>query len=261
MKMKFWKQILIFGCTAVLFAGCGENQKGELQQEKKEGIAGVVQELYASDYEFQKTEIRYMDLLDEKGEVTGEQGLVKTVYEGKTCGSPLESYMKVVEQSQESAWEERYVLESKDKVQMTTKTKEGEIFSQELGTGFEYAWRYPYGYGKELEFKKIREETVDGVLCDVYETQYRETVPVDEKETLEAAVYQEYFIDREKQQVVMIYTDLQDLYDKKAAVSCHFRQDVSVKKAVEQTKGKAEGASDQFRILNYNGDIDIEPIQ
>lgn len=67
-------------------AGCGKSDEEQIKESgKKEGIAGVVQELYEADYEYQKTETRYMHLLDEKGEITGEQGLVTTTYEGKDC--------------------------------------------------------------------------------------------------------------------------------------------------------------------------------
>lgn len=260
MKIKQWKIVLVFCCAASLVTGCGKSGDQIRESGKKEGIAGVVQELYEADYEYQKTETRYMHLLDENGETTGEQGLVTTVYEGKNCANPLENHMRVVQESQESAWTERYVIEEGNTIRMSTKTQDGEIFSQELGKGFDYAWRYPYGYGKDLKFEKIREETADGILCDVYQTQYRESVPVDEKDSLEATIYQEYFIKKDNQRVWMICTDLQDFYDKKGAASRYSQKDISLEEAVKQMEGCAKGASDQLKILNYNGNIEIEPL-
>ena len=91
---------------------------------------------------------------------------------------------------------------------------------------------YPYGYGEILEFTLDREETLDGVLCDVYRTEYTRQVQ-DGFRKVDAAVKQEYYIDREKQQVAMIYTDLSEVQ---------------------------EGSTETLRIYNYNGDIAIEPL-
>ena len=85
--------------------------------------------------------------------------------------------------------------------------------------------------GETLELLD-REETLDGVLCDVYRTEYTRQVQ-DGFRKVDAAVKQEYYIDREKQQVAMIYTDLSEVQ---------------------------EGSAETLRIYNYNGDITIEPL-
>ena len=122
-------------------------------------------------------------------------------------------------------WTEAYSSGDGETVESTFRTADG-LMTQESERS------YPYGYGENLEFTLDREETLDGVLCDVYRTEYTRQVQ-DGFRKVDAAVKQEYYIDREKQQVAMIYTDLSEVQ---------------------------EGSTETLRIYNYNGDITIEPL-
>ena len=231
-------------------------------EEEKEGVAGIVQELYESDYEFQKTESRYLEFLDAEGELIGEEGLVTTAYEGKVCADPLEQYMRVVEESGESAWSERYLVEDGSGMTVSTRDAGGEIVTQKLGKAFpDFPWKYPYGYGKGLTFTRDREEELDGILCDVYTAEYEETVSFGDRASLEATVFQEYYIDQERQQVVMIRTDLEDYYAKEAALYYANAQGITAEEAFSKTAEAGAGAEDIYRIFHYNEDIEIEPLR
>lgn len=251
--------IFLIAVIGIVITGCASGS--EQRQEKKEGVAGIVQDLYESDYEFRKTETRYVDLVDDEGNLTDKKGLVTTVYEGQVRANPLESRMKVIEETQRGAWEERYVVEKDDSVQMVTKDWEGKTLTMEMGRGFDYAWRYPYGYGKDLTFEKKGQEKVGEIMCDVYITSYCEEVSEKEKGVLEAEIFQEYYIDPLENRIVMIYTDLSDFYDKTVAMEYSSKYDVSLEEAAGAVAGTAKGAEDCLEINRYREDIEIEPLE
>ena len=213
--------LMLAGVMAFSMIACGgtdqeadEQQNQEQVSEEKTGIAAVVDNLYHSNYEYEKTQTTML----------GEEE-IQVMYQGAYIASPYQEHVKVIEAPDEADWTEAYSSGDGETVESTFRTADG-LMTQESERS------YPYGYGENLEFTLDREETLDGVLCDVYRTEYTRQVQ-DGFRKVDAAVKQEYYIDREKQQVAMIYTDLSEVQ---------------------------EGSTETLRIYNYNGDITIEPL-
>ena len=217
--MKKLSLFFLTGVMALFLIACGSSETDEEQQEQpqepKTGIALVVDNLYHSNYEYERRQTTVLN--DEEIEI---------VYQGAYIASPYEEYVKVINAPEEADWTEAYSSGDGDTVESTYRTVNG-LETQEGSRS------YPYGYGEDLEFTLDREETVDGVLCEVYKTQYTQEVQ-EGFDKRDAVVQQEYYIDKEKQQVVMIYTDLTDIQD---------------------------NATETLKISNYNGDIQIEPLE
>lgn len=223
--------------AAIIIPGCGNS-------ERDTGIEGIVDDFYKSDYEYQLTR-----------KTTGENGdEIVVVYGGKVIDSPYEEYVKVVEPQEGTLWSECYYTKKGLGGRLVMRTND-EVTEQAL-----VKREYPYGYGENLKFVADREETVDGVMCEVYKAEYTQTVGggMRSKETLEAVISQEYYVDKEKKQLTMIYTDLEDLYRKNAIIN-YMIGDSSLTLETAQKRADAEdyAANETLKIFNYNGEIEM----
>ncbi len=241
------RKIIIVGmCLATLLvSGCGSSRK-------EGGIESIVNDFYEGNYEYELKRTT----ASEKGEE------IVVVYEGKVIASPYEEYVKVKEMtgSDESMlWTECYYskkgfLGGKLVMQTADQVAYQSFFKRD----------YPYGYGEKLEFVLEREEEVDGTECEVYKTEYTQKVGggLRSKESLEAVITQEYYVDKEEQRLVMIYTDLEDLYRKNAIVNSMIGDEgLTLERAKKRAEGENHKASETLKIYNYNGKIEMTVLE
>ena len=228
---------LLSGIAALSLAGCAAP--------KKTGIAGIVDDFFESSYEYQKERSVYQDGVESE-----------IITEGKYIASPYQEYVRVVEPAESGVWSEMYISGRGRMVNYVMKTKDG-LAKQKAGRS------YPYGYGEDLKFTLAREENVDGVTCEVYQTSY--TVEIGgglrSRETLTAVISQEYYIDTDKKQVVMVYTDLTEQNRKTNIVNEMMMKDISAKEAEKNVEDTEYTAYERVKIYNYNGDIQIEKLK
>ena len=126
-----------------------EQQNQEQVSEEKTGIAAVVDNLYHSNYEYEKTQTTMLG--DEE---------VQVVYQGAYIASPYQEHVKVIEAPDEADWTEAYSSGDGETVESTFRTADG-LMTQESERS------YPYGYGENLEFTWIgrRRWTEFSVMC------------------------------------------------------------------------------------------------
>lgn len=212
---------------------------------KKTGVAGIVDDFFNSSYEYRKERPEWLDGVE-----------TEVVTEGKYIASPYQEYEKRVEYAGPIAWSEMHISGRGKIVDFTIRTEDG-IVEQKAGRP------YPYGYGEDLEFTFVREEVVDGVNCEVYQTFYTEELGggLRSKETLTATVTQEYYIDMDKKQVVMVYTDLTDQVRKNGIINDIMLNDISLEQAEKNAEEDDHTTYQRLKIYNYNGDIQIEELK
>jgi hypothetical protein len=180
------------------------------------------------------------------------------VYTGKVIASPYQEDIQIEESPAPTMWTESYYEAGSISGKLLLKTEDG-IVEQTF-------WQrdYPYGYGKDLKFTNTGEEVIDGVTCQVYSTQYTETVGggIRSDETLDASIYQKYYIDPDKQQVVMLYTDLSEYGAANKAINKTVSDDsLSLEEALKLSEAEDNTNNETIKFSNYNGNFTIEPLQ
>ena len=253
------KQLFCFAMLSmILFTACGAAES--VKTPKKEGVAGIVEELYHSDYEYEKT-VQSIGMLSDPdtGEVVEKNAELTVVYRGKVIADPYQEYIQVVSASGPTLWTELYHSEEGFRGKTQIRTDEG-IVDQ---PNFER--EYPYGYGQEISYELDREETVDGTLCQVYRAQYTRNIGGEvlrqDAEELEATVTQEYYIDKEKKQPVMIVTDLEDLSRKNAMANDMQMNQVSLEEAEKRAAEEDYRPTETLKIFRYQETIEISPLE
>ena len=153
-----------------------EQQNQEQVSEEKTGIAAVVDNLYHSNYEYEKTQTTMLG--DEE---------IQVVYSGAYIASPYQEYVKVIEAPDEADSTEAYSSGDGETVESTFRTADG-LMTQESERS------YPYGYEKKiwnLRWIGRRRWTEFSVMCMGQE--YTRQVQ-DGFRKVDAVVKQEYYL-------------------------------------------------------------------
>ena len=234
---------IIFSVTLLGVSSCSNNKN-------QEEIANIVQEFHNSNYEYIKTSI------------TGANDDVTSIYYGKLIANPYEEYVHIDDKFSDSfIVQEMYYYENADGFIVQTKNADGSIVVQEnINPPYPY-----YGYNKDLSFTFDRKETVDGVECDVYKTEYKDTVggEPDRPNTvpIEVIIPQEYYINMDQKQVVRVDTDLRDLSKANGIINIMQSQGVSLETAKENASNLNFSNKEILEVFNVNGNIQIESLQ
>lgn len=186
------KKLIPFLLTVVLLLGltaCGKK--------KPETPEACVDAFFAGNYAYRTT----------VEQLNAEGVLEKTVIEGKrTNGDPATEYYKYIESPYTLSWDECYAVETSNgttSVKLHMSTDEWVLTTGYLGTP---------SYHENLVFS--REETVNGIACEVYTTSYLWTVPAgyglteEENAALSnTTITLTYWLDKETGIPVKIVTD------------------------------------------------------
>ena len=181
--------ILLLGLCA-----CGAKEADQ------EGISGIVEEFHHGDYEYRKISL------------SGKEEEVTLVYEGKVIADPYEEYVRVADEFAASSMVQEMHYQKEDAgYSVQVKNADGSVVTQK-----DIQPPYPYyGHEKDLSFTFEGKEKASGVVCEVYQTKYQDTVGGEadrqNTESIEITIRQKYYIDMEKRRVVKVDTDLEEL--------------------------------------------------
>lgn len=244
---------VISGTMLIALFGCGgQNQAEALDQEK---VAEIVGEFQQGNYEYRK--------ISTSG--PGQEEVF--AYEGKVIHDPYEEYVRIADEYAElsSMQSESYYTENGSGYSVQVKSPDGSITEQQ-----DIQPPFLYGYGEELSFSYDREERVNGVRCNVYTTNYQDTVGGEPDfpgtEPIDFTIRQEYYIDPDKKQVVRVDTDLGERNRANeiimSMVSAQSIGDpISQEEAEENVENRDFSAGEILEISNFNGNIDIQPFK
>ena len=176
------------------------------------------------------------------------------VSEGKIVSFPYREYSKVVESNESTLWNEVYYYsEGRDIISLVN------ISNEWISNKTERS--YPYGYNKKLHLLSEREETINNTIYTVYFTEYK--VNIGTKYHLSDAVYavikQKYYINKDREELTRIDTDLSDL-QKKTFIA----NDMSINgKSLNSALNDVEGAEnmnswEKLEIYNIGEKLEIE---
>lgn len=215
MKKLKWIAFGIFSMFCIV--ACGKEM---VPKERENYLISSMEQ----DFAYTKTTY-YMD----------EAGLEKkSVLKGTYSAEPYEEHI-VVEEAENYLWDE--IIYSGNGEMITAKIHTP--LSDLSGWIEQKVSRvYPYGYGEELFFKLVGEEEINGVICEVYTTEYITDVMggIAGDEVITATVTQTWYIDKEVERLIRVDTDLTDLNEKTFVVN-----EINVNgSSLEEAEKKAE---------------------
>lgn len=233
------KRILIVGLAlAAALTGCGPSDVPE------DGIERIVSDFYSGSYEYRKT-------------LTSRQGgkvTERTVTEGKVVHDPYREYVHLVRSSLDLVWSEAYYYGSGKAVDALLRTPDGWQNTKTEQSA-------PYGYGQTLTFSSEGEQDVDGVATEVYSAQYEVEFQKDFglDEPLTAVVTQVYYVDKDKQVLTRLETDLTDYSIKNTMANDMAVNGLKLREAEERVAEREDYTQQEvLEISHFGEEISIE---
>ncbi len=245
----------ISGAMLIAFAGCGGQDADQAESLDQEEIAEIVEEFQQGNYEYRKIS------------TSGPDRKEVFACEGKVIRDPYEEYVRVADEYAElsSAQSETYYTGDVSGYRAQVKSPDGSIVEQQ-----DIQPPALYGYGEDLSFSYDRSESVDGVQCDVYASEYGDTVGGEadrpNTEAMEITIRQEYYIDPNKKQVVRVDTDLGE-WNRASAIANEMMSaastgnPISLEEAEKNVENRDFSSGEILEISNFNGDIDVQPLK
>lgn len=226
-----------------LFSGCNNTSS-----ESKSGIEKAVADFYEADYDYEKIDEAYNKNTDSYS---------NTVYEGQVFNNPYKEHFEVVSPDSNSITKEIYYDNNWifGSVRAHVLTDDGWVLQT-------VSRNRPMGYGKELQFKLDREETIDGKKVEVYTTEYTESVSklYQIQEDITYTVKQEYYLDKEQKVLIRIVSDTSDCIEKTAIANDMSANGYTLEQAQNNVKQQlpASQQKDNLNIFNYGNATEIE---
>ena len=248
MKRKTLLVLFAVSC-AILLPGCGGRETEQAQEAQQ---PAWLEEFYTGNYEYRQSHI------------IGEEGAEEEnpTIEGKRISSPYKEYAKDIQPGGPMVWSEMYSFEEGGKAVNLVKSVQGYWVRQEVEIG------HPYGYGEDLEFTKAGTEEYNGIVCDVYTTEYTEDMAevmnsfAGEElitEPVTAVVPQEYYVNPETNQLVCVITDTTDKNKKQSMVVAMANQGLTLEEAAERYNDTESGRfREKMEILSYDDSMTID---
>ena len=234
--------LIMIGLLLFVFCGCDK-----AYNEGKTGIEKAIADFYEADYDYERIDEVYDKDTDTYS---------KTVYEGQVFNNPYKEHMKVVSPDRNSITNEIYYDKNWifGSIRAHILTDDGWVLQT-------VSRSQPNGYGKELQYKLDREETIDGKMAEVYTTEYTESVSklFQIQEDLTYTVKQEYYLDKDRQVLIRIVSDMTDCNEKTAIANDMSANGSTLEQAQNNVKQlPASQQKDTLNISNYGNATEIE---
>ena len=210
-------------------------------------IVTAVADFYQAEYDYEKFIVTFDKDTDKRSEV---------ISEGLVLQDPYKEHIKVVSSKNEALWKEIYYEKSEisGKVDAYIATKDGWVLQR-------VTRNRPHGYGEDLHFKFDREDTIDGKDVEIYTAEYTKNISeaYQIQDDLTYTVKQEYYLDKDRNILIRVVTDLSDMSEKIAIANDMSANRSTIEEAennFEQINGLQQ--KEILNIYNYGNPTEIK---